>query len=700
MKKLMCVILSAVMLFSLGMNAFAAEDSELTNAVRIAKSRLAVSEAFTEFSSSKYEAGGQNVYELYWNDTAEAQSSISAGVLASGEIISYYYRDGNRDYSKSGIAAYSGEEYLRFAKEWISKANPSYVPELDFDAEVSIGGVHSYNVSVRLGRKINNIPVYGDYVYISLDKYNGRVVSMDSQWTHPKNIASAENVISAEEAGKILGETAELTLRYHKLRDEAYAVLMYTPERFDMMIDAETGEEFTVEYIDSEEGDAGGGAMSGAVSDSNANAKEESALTREELENIAEVESLLTKEELSAMIAKMAGAAAASYKVKSVTYRQTGGFEDGKTYEARVYLTGGENDSASITFDAKTGELKALYTYPAYDPDKKQTKKRADMKQTAKRFIDTWAPDVADKAHVFETEEQQKENTSGYFVFDHNENGIEYQGNRITVRVDESTGKILSFTKYWDKEVAFEPAENVISAEEATEKYIAAAGASLYYIGDKRELYASNNAEELSLIYRFSDEAPAYVNAKTGECYDWNMGQNKESPDEYELQPDLNNHWVKHAVETLADNGIVISYDELFRPDEEITQKEIALIMDCFDGGYRPYEVTENDYESYIERLVRREVIKPGEKNPDKKVTREECVAYLVRMFGYGSAAELSGIYKTGFLDEAAISADKVGYVALAKGLGLVSGNGGKFSPKANITRAELAMMLYNALDN
>ena len=695
MKRLICAILSVVIVLSLGVSAFAAEDSEMTNAVKIAKSRLGIPEAFTEFSSGKYEAAGRNVYELTWRNTAEKQSAISASVLADGEILSYYYRDGERDYDKTGIAAYSSEEYLRVAKEWISKVNPSYVSELDFDAEVNIGGVHSYDVNLRFGRKIAGITVYGDYVYISIDKYNGKVISMNSQWTHPKEIADAKDVITTDEAGKILGGMASLTLRYHRLNGEKKAVLMYTPERFGMMIDALRGEEFTVEYVDSEEGDAGSGAA-GAVTDSATNEKMESALTREELENIEDIESLLSKDKLSAMIAKMYDAAISSFKVKSVDYRQTGKAENGKKYEARVYLTNGENESANAVFDAKTGELKSLYTYLAYNPDKKPVKKREDMKRTAERFVDTWAPDVAEKAHLFGEDENA---SGGYFSFTHNENGIEYQGNRIGIRVDETTGKILSFTKSWDKEIAFDSDEGVISEEEAMEKYIASAGTYLCYIANKREMYATDNAGELTLVYRFDDEAPAYVDAKNGACYDWSMGQESETPEKYELQADIRGHWAEKAVKTLADNGIVISYDEKFRPDEAVTQKEIALLADCFNGGYRPYEVTENDYTSYIDRLVRQSVIKDSERNPDKKVTREECVAYLVRMFGYGSAAELSGIYKTGFSDESAISGDKVACVALAKGLGLVYGNSGKFNPKANVTRAEIAMMLYNALD-
>ena len=166
------------------------------------------------------------------------------------------------------------------------------------------------------------------------------------------------------------------------------------------------------------------------------------------------------------------------------------------------------------------------------------------------------------------------------------------------------------------------------------------------------------------------------------------------------LQKDLHGHWAESIVRTLAENGIIISYEETFRPDEAITQKEIAILIDCFQGGVRPYPIAENEYARYIDRLVNRGVIRANERNPEKKITREETVSYLVRLFGFGEAAELQGIFKTGFSDEAAISKDKIGYVAIAKALKLVSGNGGKFNPKRNVTRAELAAMLYNSLVN
>jgi len=67
---------------------------------------------------------------------------------------------------------------------------------------------------------------------------------------------------------------------------------------------------------------------------------------------------------------------------------------------------------------------------------------------------------------------------------------------------------------------------------------------------------------------------------------------------------------------------------------------------------------------------------------------------------GYGPVAQLEGIFTTKFSDDAAIPAAHYGYVALAQGLGMISGNpGGSFQPNAQATRAQAAVMLYLLMD-
>ena len=68
--------------------------------------------------------------------------------------------------------------------------------------------------------------------------------------------------------------------------------------------------------------------------------------------------------------------------------------------------------------------------------------------------------------------------------------------------------------------------------------------------------------------------------------------------------------------------------------------------------------------------------------------------------YRYGPVAQLQGIYRTKFVDDRSIPADCYGYVALAQGLGMVSGNSSnRFLPNSNATRAQAAVMLYNLMD-
>ena len=699
-KKLLSIVLCMVMLFSLCSGVFAADDSELTTLVKLVKGRLQIPEEYTEFYSNARNAVGQKTYTLTWSTAdGDAKREMSVNVLSNGEILSFDSYDSERDYDKKGFAPFGKDEYEKLATEWISKVNPTYIAEIAKECDINIGTVHSNTVYVNFSREKSGIRVDGNYININLDKYTGKVISMYSNWSRPKEIKAADGAITQEEAAKILGEKAALKLRYHKLRDENRAVLMYTPENSYMKIDAFTGEDFEVEFIDDEveEGEydsaGGGAAMAPSMSDSATNEKAEVTLTDKELQGIEELESLLSKAALTSIIRKMSNTEVASFDVKTVNYRriETGG----KVSYVAIINLAKDNKSGSVTLNAETGELISFSTYLPYNRYKKQKVKFERMESNALQFIRTWASDIIENVKNF-NENQESE----YFYFTHNENGIEYRGNYVNMRVDKETGKILSFSKSWDKDIVFDSADGILTQEEATAKYTESAPPELLYIANKRVKYASNNAEELALIYKFPDDAPQYIDAKTGAAYDWNMGQQPDiAPEDYVLQSDLRGHWAENIVRTLAENGIILSVEETFRPDEAIKQKELALLINCFEGGAKPYEIPESEYGWYIDRLIHRSVIKEKERNPEKLVTREETATYLVRLFGFGEAAELTGIFKTGFSDEASISSDKIGYVAIAKALKLVSGNGGKFNPKNNVTRAELAMMLYNALD-
>lgn len=80
--------------------------------------------------------------------------------------------------------------------------------------------------------------------------------------------------------------------------------------------------------------------------------------------------------------------------------------------------------------------------------------------------------------------------------------------------------------------------------------------------------------------------------------------------------------------------------------------------------------------------------------------SREWIAKLVVKGIGKGAeAAERDGEY-TGFDDDAAISDGFSGYVSVAKSLGIITGSNNRFNPTANITRAEMAVILGQALQH
>ena len=84
-----------------------------------------------------------------------------------------------------------------------------------------------------------------------------------------------------------------------------------------------------------------------------------------------------------------------------------------------------------------------------------------------------------------------------------------------------------------------------------------------------------------------------------------------------------------------------------------------------------------------------------GTMGPDRSITRQEAMSVIARAFAVadGTAADIAA-----FSDASAVSDWAVASVAGLVKAGIVSGDAGRLSPTAGITRAEIAQMLYNML--
>jgi hypothetical protein len=123
------------------------------------------------------------------------------------------------------------------------------------------------------------------------------------------------------------------------------------------------------------------------------------------------------------------------------------------------------------------------------------------------------------------------------------------------------------------------------------------------------------------------------------------------------------------------------------------------MIRDMGDLKFTNTKKDDPNY-GYLKMAVKYRFIEDKKEafNFDKNVTREEAAQLIIKLVGYEELAQKSKIFTVDFKDKEEISKDKLGYVAIGKGLGIWGEDGEAFRPKDPATMAEAAVMIYKAL--
>lgn len=162
--------------------------------------------------------------------------------------------------------------------------------------------------------------------------------------------------------------------------------------------------------------------------------------------------------------------------------------------------------------------------------------------------------------------------------------------------------------------------------------------------------------------------------------------------------------WAKVSIEALAEKGIINGVaDDKFDPAGTLTREAAAKII-CLAAGIEPSaedvafaDVDANAwYTPYIAALSKAGIINgvsAEEFGIGNNVTREDFAVMICRALNYTAANDSS------FTDEAEISAYAADAVNALYERGIVSGyEDGSFKPKANISRAEGAKIIFGIL--
>lgn len=694
MKKTVCWLLSAVMTVLLLPTAFAAESDGLAEAIGIAKTKIAVTEEYSEFESSIYtEENGTVVYSLNWytEEYGADGKNFYAEVNDKGDILRYRDRASAPDDSDPHFAKFDGEQLRTVAREWLAWVNPSWVDELPEDAAEYPDTVSPYSqtASVTFYRQKNGLNYCGDYVRVTVNAENGMIVSMYSNRTYEDSAYTPDDAMGSEEAWQAYLTESPMELSYQKT--ETYrAIPVYSPKNTALCLNGRTGEEFEPFSLYYGEVSASGGSLENdAAADATESVSREE-LSESERKNLAEVEGLLSEQELRSLAEGMPYTGLADAEFYNLSYLGEKTDEETTVYKAELsYRTVGESTVwHTVRLDAKSGELLSYYKNTDGKQDIEPTLSAEEAKRRTEVFLAAYSGAEFDRTVA---EEADLTNGRYRFFYTRTENGIPYTSNRITVTIDAASGQIVSFYKRWEKEITFDSADGLISAADAADAWYAATGGLVLSYAKAQD--GTSMTPKIDLMYTRNTELPNRIDARNGVLLDWDNQPYTPQSEAEPILTDIAGHYAEDAIRTLFAAGVLTDEDakDGFRPDDAITCRELLSFVCGLKNGYRPIAA---DFSELARRAERSDL---RADDPDRTVCREEAAEWMVRALGYREVAELQGIYQTDFADADAISPERLGYVALAQGLKMVGGDEmHRFCPNDTVSRADAALMMYH----
>lgn len=687
------------------------ESVNLEKAILTVKQRVVIPAELTEFSYRLY--NGSSSHDRYWNLTwrnEEGDKSINVRCDNDGRILSYSKYDKNEERLAPN---YTKNELVNVAESFVKVVAPEISNSLKLK-EVVFNGIYNGTYNYIFERIENGVRMPDDTVSVSVNYVSCEVKSFNANWTYDVEVPDSNTAITIDKAREKIGENVEMELKYLRKyekdgEDEVIkAYLVYEPSKGYVAVDAKTGEIYEThnEYHDMDEYGSNKLMSNGVAMD----AMEESALTEQEIEKINEIKGLISKEDAIKAVTSKKDVLLLDDNAKAVTANLTKNYSYYKNDEDNEYVWNisfsdpRDVDHKDIdtyrayinaTVDAKTGKLlsynSSVRSY--YDKENKEWEdvkvkySEDECRITLEKLIKELEPEKFSNAkfsdnatHGYVLKYIENEPIYGGYSYSYirmNE-GLEYTYNGIYGKVDGVTGKIYSYRYNWDENVEFESPKNAMSKEEAYKAYANKDGFELVYEVNNNH-YIENNPKledyydyedlyklekEVRLVYR-TNINPSSISPFTGEQLDYN-GEVYEDPAKKEYT-DIKGSWGERSIEIITDMGYVVDGNE-FNPNKLITGEELNKLMQVV--GFYMEESEYKDIES---------------------ITKLDAIKMMIKKLGLEKLAEIDEMYKSPFVD---INSD-IGYVALAKGLNIVSGDEqGRLNGDKELSRIEAVCMV------
>lgn len=687
----------------------------LEKAITIVKQNFEVPGEFTEFTSGYNSYNTRQTWSLNWRAPGETGGNFMAQVdVSNGEIINVSSWKPVKSGSGLYVSNFSYNQAKEIAEKLVNKILSDRINQLEIVPEntrvIPITDYGPVTYSVQWKRVVDGVSFPSNGVTVQVNGNDGTISGYTLNWSK-ESFPSTQGVIGEVKAREVFENNKLLELQYFvspiirplatsaSSKGKVQLIYQLSNSSFNGIIDAKTGEPLRLnsgEWLSSEEmADAVGGYGGAASKDAAAQ-----PLTPEEQKEIEKSAQLITQEQAIEAIKKWVEIPE-GLTLRNVNLGAEGGFN-----QNRVWSFDWNSDQASKEgyhyiygrVDAVTGEVLGFNTDSPYQgAEKPQTIDRTSAKELAEEFLKKIQPGRFQEVKLLDTLEMGRnypeDQVRQEFQYQRIVNGVTFPGNGVSVTVNTVTKKVIGFNMNWWT-LDFPAVSEAMGQNQAHDTFLAARPLTLKYV----QLYKNGQPGEIRLVYQPKIENSLTVSnridAKTGQFLDWQGSPLSELPRPYTFK-DISGNFAEKEISLLGQAGVFGEYGDQFKPEENITVVAMLRGMLMVKNGVWMNQPLK-DYE--VLKQAREQGWLKEELGANDGINRELLTKLVIRMLQLEKIAQMEGLFQAPYEDSSSFSSGSLGYVALAKGLGVMKIDGTKFEPTHTVTRAEAAYAIVKAL--
>ncbi|BCZ44704.1 peptidase M4 [Clostridium gelidum] len=671
-----CLLVSTMCIPTFGVE----EDSKgLEQAIVATKKVITVPDSYTDFThySSERETseGKIMVWSFNWSEKEGKNGFISASIGENGFLYDYNKHTGDENHS--GLAQVTKDTAQISAEEFLKKVIPTSEGVMKrVDGNSNISSNEEYNFTYQ--KFVNEIPVNFIIVNIGVNKYSGEITSFNGENPGIKRLEypTLDNVIEAPASEKAYIDKLGVNLKYYSYYDykekkmKIFAGYSVDDNKYKA-IDGKTGQVITILNEDK----IYNKNLANSKGDESITASSKTELSKEEQEAVNNVAGLISKEKAESIIKESTDILTAEMKVIDASLNKN------ESSEKYVWQIGFEGGYGKV--NAQSGELISVHFYDNKVKGNKNISK-LEAKDVAENFLKKVTPNKFVQTKYEEQNEPvlkisgQEEESSSYFNFVRQVNGIEFVNNSLRIEVDKTNGKVIGYDNNWYDNATFPDISQAMTKEAAFNKIKQLKSFGLQYV--------MLDKDHVGLVYNFKNLDRNYIiDPISGIRLDF-MGQvyKENKLPEY---TDISGHWCEKTVKELLENGYYIDGDK-FNPNMNITQINFLKYI------YSPMKNNYTDDEFY-DMLFKEGIIKKEEKSSSSFVSNQDAAKFIIRYLGHDKIATHPEIFSNPFKDN--VQEQYKGYAAMCYALNIIRGDrNGNFNGTHNLNNAEAALIVYN----